>query len=47
MSSNTHITADLASKRIREALVARIGEALADERLDRQNRGDVYLSSNS
>ena len=47
MSSITHITADLASKRIREALVARIGEALADERLDRQNRGDVYLSSNS
>jgi Flp pilus assembly CpaF family ATPase len=47
MSSNTHITIDLASKRIREALVARIGEALADERLDRQNRGDVYLSSNS
>ena len=47
MSSNTHITPDLASKRIREALVARIGEALADERLDRQNRGDVYLSSNS
>ena len=47
MSSNTHITTDLASKRIREALVARIGEALADERLDRQNRGDVYLSSNS
>jgi len=47
MSSNTHITADPASKRIREALVARIGEALADERLDRQNRGDVYLSSTS
>ena len=47
MSSNTHITTDLASKRIREALVARIGEALADDRLDRQNRGDVYLSSNS
>jgi len=47
MSSNTHITTDFASKRIREALVARIGEALADERLDRQNRGDVYLSSNS
>ena len=47
MSSITHITTDLASKRIREALVARIGEALADERLDRQNRGDVYLSSNS
>lgn len=47
MNSNTHTTTDLASKRIREALVARIGEALADERLDRQNRGDVYLSSNS
>ena len=47
MSSNTHTTTDLASKRIREALVTRIGEALADERLDRQNRGDVYLSSNS
>jgi len=47
MSSNSQITTDLASKRIREALVARIGEALADERLDRQNRGDVYLSSNS
>jgi len=47
MSSNTQITTDLASKRIREALVTRIGEALADERLDRQNRGDVYLSSNS
>jgi Flp pilus assembly CpaF family ATPase len=47
MSSNTHITADPASKRIREALVVRIGEALADERLDRQNRGDVYLSSTS
>jgi Flp pilus assembly CpaF family ATPase len=47
MSSNTHTTSDPASKRIREALVARIGEALADERLDRQNRGDVYLSSNS
>lgn len=47
MSSNTHTTTDPASKRIREALVTRIGEALADERLDRQNRGDVYLSSNS
>ena len=47
MSSNTHTTTDLVSKRIREALVARIGEALADERLDRQNRGDAYLSSNS
>ena len=47
MSSNTRTTTDLASKRIREALVTRIGEALADERLDRQNRGDVYLSSNS
>ena len=47
MSSNTHTKTDLASKRIREALVTRIGEALADERLDRQNRGDVYLSSNS
>lgn len=47
MSSSAHITTDLAGKRIREALVARIGEALADERLDRQNRGDAYLSSKS
>lgn len=47
MSSNIQTTSDLASKRIREALATRIGEALADERLDRQNRGDAYLSSNS
>lgn len=47
MSSNIQTTSDLESKRIREALATRIGESLADERLDRQNRGDAYLSSNS
>ena len=47
MSVSTHSASDLANRRIRDALAARIGEALADERLDRQNRGDTYLSSNS
>lgn len=47
MNANTHSASDLANRRIRDALAARIGEALADERLDRQNRGDTHLSSNS
>ena len=47
MNANTHSASDLANRRIREALAARIGEALADERLDRQNRGDAYLNGNS
>jgi len=47
VSVSTHSASDLANRRIRDALAARIGEALADERLDRQNRGDTYLSSNS
>jgi len=44
---NAHSASDLANRRIRDALAARIGEALADERLDRQNRGDTYLNGNS
>jgi pilus assembly protein CpaF len=47
VSVSTHSASDLANRRIRDALAARIGEALAEERLDRQNRGDTYLSSNS
>jgi len=47
VNANTHSASDLANRRIREALAARIGEALADERLDRQNRGDAYLNGNS
>ncbi len=47
MSASTHSASDLANRRIRDALATRIGEALADERLDRQNRGDAYLSSKS
>ena len=47
MNANTHSASDLANRRIREALATRIGEALADERLDRQNRGDAYLNGNS
>jgi Flp pilus assembly CpaF family ATPase len=47
VNANTHSAPDLATRRIRDALAARIGEALADERLDRQNRGDAYLNSNS
>jgi Flp pilus assembly CpaF family ATPase len=47
VSASTHSASDLANRRIRDALATRIGEALADERLDRQNRGDVYLSSKS
>ena len=47
MNANTHSASDLANRRIREALATRIGEALADERLDRQNRGDTYLNGNS
>ena len=34
---------DLVTKRLCDALAARVGEALAEERLDRQSRGDVYL----
>ena len=47
MNSNVHTTTESTSKRIRDALAARVGEALADERLDRQSRGDAYLSSSS
>ena len=47
MNVNTYSASDLANRRIREALATRIGEALADERLDRQNRGDAYLNGNS
>ncbi len=47
MNVNAHSASDLANRRIRDALAARIGEALADERLDRQNRGDTYLNGNS
>jgi Flp pilus assembly CpaF family ATPase len=47
VNANTHSASDLANRRIREALATRIGEALADERLDRQNRGDAYLNGNS
>jgi pilus assembly protein CpaF len=47
VNANTHSASDLANRRIREALATRIGEALADERLDRQNRGDTYLNGNS
>lgn len=47
MNANIHFASDLANRRIREALATRIGEALADERLDRQNRGDTYLNGNS
>ena len=46
MNANTHSASDLANRRIRHALATRIGEALADERLDRQNRGDTYLNDN-
>lgn len=47
MNSNVHTTTESTNKRIRDALAARVGEALADERLDRQSRGDAYLSSSS
>ena len=47
MNANTLSASDLAKRRIRDALATRIGEALADERLDRQNRGDSFLNSNS
>lgn len=47
MNANTHSASDLSNRRLREALATRIGEALADERLDRQNRGDTYLNGNS
>lgn len=47
MNANTNSATDLANRRIRDALATRIGEALADERLDRQNRGDTYLNGNS
>jgi len=47
VSASTHSASDLVNRRIRDALATRIGEALADERLDRQNRGDAYLSSKS
>jgi Flp pilus assembly CpaF family ATPase len=47
VNTNTHSASDLANRRIRDALATRIGEALADERLDRQNRGDTYLNGNS
>jgi Flp pilus assembly CpaF family ATPase len=46
VNANTHSASDLANRRIRHALATRIGEALADERLDRQNRGDTYLNDN-
>ena len=35
--------ADSVTKRLCDALAARVGEALAEERLDRQSRGDEYL----
>ena len=35
--------ADSVTKRLCDALAARVGEALAEERLDRQSRGDKYL----
>ena len=47
MSSHTHVPIDLANKRICDALAARVGEALADDRLERQNRGDAYLNHQS
>ena len=47
MNPNNHATIDLANKRICDALAARVGEALADDRLERQNRGDVYLNHQS
>lgn len=47
MNANMLSASDLANRRIRDALATRIGEALADERLDRQNRGDSFLNSNS
>jgi Flp pilus assembly CpaF family ATPase len=47
VNANTHSASDLANRRVRDALATRIGEALADERLDRQNRGDTYLNGNS
>ena len=35
--------ANSVTKRLCDALAARVGEALAEERLDRQSRGDKYL----
>ncbi len=47
MNAITQTTTEIANKRICDALAARVGEALADERLERQNRGDARLSTHS
>ena len=47
MNAITHTASEPTNRRIQDALATRIGEALADERLDRQNRGESYLNSNS
>jgi Flp pilus assembly CpaF family ATPase len=47
MNAIIQTTTEIANKRICDALAARVGEALADERLERQNRGDARLSTHS
>ncbi|MFM8815755.1 MAG: CpaF family protein [Actinomycetes bacterium] len=47
MNAITHTASEPTNRRIQDALATRIGEALADERLDRQNRGESYFNSNS
>jgi Flp pilus assembly CpaF family ATPase len=47
MNAIIQTTTEIANKRICDALAARVGEALADERLERQSRGDARLSTHS
>jgi pilus assembly protein CpaF len=45
MKTSAQTAIDNATKRICDALAVRVGESLADERLERQSRGDAQLSS--
>jgi pilus assembly protein CpaF len=47
MNAIIQTTTEIANKRICDALATRVGEALADERLERQSRGDARLSTHS
>ena len=45
MKTSAQTAIDSGTKRICDALAVRVGESLADERLERQSRGDAQLSS--
>lgn len=44
MNANSRTVSEIANRRTRDALATRIGEALADERLERQNR-EIAISA--